>query len=370
MKITISQPELSRLASMAGNVVPNKSTLPILSTILLNASGEGLSLSATDLDLSIVIKADAEIESHGTVAIPAKRFSDIVRKLDSVDVVLEQKEGSLSISCGRAHFQISTMDAEDFPKLPGTQGVETFVAPSGTFKNMIRRTRFAVSQDLARPSMNGIFMELNSGNITMVATDGHRLSFYKKPEDLQLDNDYGVIIPSKALDQLMRLLPDDGDLEIGIGDNQSFFKTGDIHLFTRLIEGPFPNYQQVVPKGNSKTMSINKDALLVATDRVATLAASLTTRQIKLIIQKDQLALEVANSEIGKAREEIEAAYDEEEMMVGYNATYLLDVLKNMDCEEINFKLDRPDNAGIIEPAELEDGEEYFSLLMPLKLSD
>ena len=370
MKITLSQPELSRLASMAGNVVPSKSTLPILSTLLIKADPSAITFSATDLDLSIIVSSEVEVEKEGVVAVPAKRFSDIVRKLDSVDVTLEHKDKLLSIRCGRAHFQIPTMEADDFPKLPGTQGLETFMAPAGTFRNMIRRTRFAVSQDLARPSMNGIFLELDSKQITMVATDGHRLAYFKKAEDLPLESEYGVIIPAKALDQLMRLLPDEGDIEIGIGENQCFFKTDSVHLFTRLIEGPFPNYMQVVPKNNAHDLTVNKDALLTAVDRVATLAASLTTRQIKLIIEKDQIALEVANSEIGKAREEVEAAYSNDGMTVGYNAIYLLDVLKNLSCEEIRFKLDRADNAGIIEPMDQGDGEEYFSLLMPLKLSD
>jgi DNA polymerase-3 subunit beta len=370
VKITLSQPELSQLASLAGNVVPSKSTLPILSTLLLSADKEGLSFSATDLDTSIHLIAEAEVGKPGSVAVPARRFSEIVRKLDSTEVTLELDKNALSIRCGRAHFQITTMPPDDFPKLPGTKGIEPFMAPAGTFKTMIRKTRFAISQDLARPSMNGIFLEIDDEKICMVATDGHRLAFYRRDEGLPVKKSHGVIIPAKALDQLLRLLPDEGEVEIGISESQAFFKTDRVTLFTRLIEGPFPNYRQVIPQTNERELSINTDALLVAADRVSTLAASLTTKQIKLVLDKDMLSLEVASPDIGKAREDVEASYGGESMSIGYNATYLLDVLKNMGCDEVRFKLDRPDNAGIIEPGEQEKGEEYFSLLMPLKLSD
>ena len=370
MKIILSQPELNRLAAQAGSVVPNKSTLPILSTILINVDEDGVNFSATDLDISIKLKAAAEIQDTGSVAVPAKRFSDIVRKLDSVDVTLELKKDILHITCGRAKFQIPTMEASDFPKLPAPKEDDSFEIDAGAFKGMIARTRYAVSTDLARPSMNGILMEIEADKITMVATDGHRLAFCRKEMEFPVKTDHKLIVPSKALDQLLRLLPEEENIDLGIGENQVFFNISGVSLFTRLIEGPFPSYQQVIPSGNEFKLKILRDALLVATDRVSTLAASLTTRQIKLSLETEKLTLEVANSEIGKAREELMADYDGSDINIGYNAIYLLDVLKNMNVEEIVLKLDRPDNAGIIEPIEQESGEQYFALLMPLKLSD
>ncbi len=370
MKITLSQPELNRVAGLAGNVVPSKSTLPILSTLLITADKDGVSVSATDLDLSIYLQVEAEVDKPGSVAVPARRFSEIVRKLEAVDVSLEYKDGALAINCGRASFNIPTMPAEDYPKLPDSKEIESFAAPAGVLKGMIRSTRFAVSTDLARPSMNGIFMEIDVDKVSMVATDGHRLAYCKRSENLPVKESKGVIVPAKALDQLLRLLPDDGELELGIGESQAFFRTDGVSLFTRLIEGPFPNYSQVVPKGNDKELSVATDSLLVATDRVSTLAASLTTKQIKMVIDADQMVLEVASAEIGRAREELTASYGGDAMSIGYNSSYLLDALKHMNCEEVRFKLDRPDNASIVEPADQADGEEYFSLLMPLKLSE
>ena len=370
MKVTISQPELNRLAGLAGNVVPSKSTLPILSTLLLSADAEGITFSATDLDISIRLGATVEVEKPGRAAIPARRFAEIVRKLDAVDVILEEEEGSLSIQCGRAKFQIATMDPADFPKLPDMSDLESFSVPAGQFKGMVRRTRYAVSQDLARLSMNGILLEIDSSKITMVATDGHRLAYCRRQEALPIKEARSVIVPSKALDQLLRLLPDEGDLVMGMSENQAFFQTGGVSLFSRLIEGPFPNYKQVIPKGNSQEMTASTDALLQAVDRVSTLAASLTTKQIKLMLGTDRLALEVASPEVGRAREELDASFSGEEMNIGYNATYLMDILKHINSEAVRFKLDKPDTAGIIEPIEQAEGEEYFSLLMPLKLSD
>jgi DNA polymerase-3 subunit beta len=370
VKLSLSQPELSRLAGLAGNVVPGKSTLPILSTLLVKADKEGIVIAATDLDISIQLKAEAAVENPGAVAVPARRFAEIVRKLEAVDVQLETTDGVLGIRCGRASFRIPTMPVEDYPKLPETREIETFAAPAGVLKSMIRRTRFAVSTDLARPSMNGIYMEMDAKRLSMVATDGHRLAFCERDQDLPVASNKGVILPAKALDQLLRLLPDEGELEMGIGESQAFFRTGNIGFFTRLIEGPFPNYQQVVPKGNEREMTLSRDRLLEATDRVSTLAASLATKQIKLVLDSDLLVLEVASAEIGQAREELEASYQGQGMSIGYNATYLLDILKHLGSEEVRFRLDRPDNAGIIEPGRQDDGERYFSLLMPLKLSD
>jgi len=370
VKFSLSQPELSRLAGLAGNVVPGKSTLPILSTLLVRADKEGVLVAATDLDISIQLRTEAAVEKAGSVAVPAKRFADIVRKLEAVDVHLETADGALAIRCGRASFRIPTMPVEDYPKLPETKDIEAFAAPAGVLKSMIRRTRFAVSTDLARPSMNGIFMELDGSKLSMVATDGHRLAFCQREQDLPVKTAKGVILPAKALDQLLRLLPDEGELEMGIGENQAFFRTGGVCFFTRLIEGPFPNYQQVIPKGNERVLSLSTERLLEATDRVSTLAASLATKQIKLVLDSDQLVLEVASAEVGQAREELEASYQGPGMSIGYNAVYLLDILKHIGSEEVSLKLDRPDNAGIIEPGSQETGERYFSLLMPLKLSD
>ncbi|MBN2170847.1 MAG: DNA polymerase III subunit beta [Candidatus Krumholzibacteriota bacterium] len=370
MKITLSQPELSRAAGLAGNVVPSKSTLPILSTLLIRADKEGVAFSATDLDVSIHLRVEAAVEKTGAVAVPARRFAEIVRKLDSVDVTLTVEDQTLLIECGRSRFQISTMDPADFPKLPDTKGLDTFTAAAGTIRGMVRRTRYAISQDLARPSMNGIFLEIDGEKTTMVATDGHRLAYCQREEKLDVASSYGVIVPGKALDQLLRLLPDEGDMEIGISESQAFFRTGAVTLFSRLIEGPFPNYKQVIPQGNEKEMTVATDSLLMATDRVSTLASTLNTRQVKLVLEPDQLVLEVASPDIGKAHEEMEAAYGGEPMAIGYNAVYLLDVLKNMDSDQVRFRLDRPDNAGIIEPVEERAGERYFCLLMPLKLSD
>jgi len=370
VKITLSQPELSHLASLGGNVVPSKSTLPILSTLLLDAKADGVTVSATDLDLSIHIRSGGEVQKPGSVAVPARRFAEIVRKLESVEVQMESTAGALSIKCGRAHFQIPCMEAADFPKLPSTKGLETFHASSASFRSMIRRTRYAASQDLARPTMNGVLVEIDAEKVRMVATDGHRLACCVREETLPTRSSHTVIIPAKALDQLLRLLPDEGELEMGISETQAFFRAGSVDLFTRLIDGPFPNFEQVLPKSNDKRLSVNTEALLTATDRVSTLAASLSTKQIKLVLEKDQISLEVASPDVGKAKEDVECSYAGEPMSIGYNAAYLLDVLKNISSDEVLFKLDRPDNAGIIEPLKQAEKEHYFTLLMPLKLSD
>ena len=370
MKISLSQPDLNRISALAGNVVPGKSTLPILSSMLLEAGEGGISLSSTDLDLSITLEIEAEVSSSGKAAIPAKKFSEIVRKLDALDVVIELKGETLGVDCGKSHFVLPVQDASDFPSLPDTKGFESFQAPSSLFKEMIRRTRYAVSTDLARPSMNGVFLEIGKERVSMVATDGHRLASIASKKSLPVSEKLEAILPSKALDQLLRLLPEDGDIELGFTEKQAFFRMDGVTLFTRLVDGPFPNYRQVVPDGNDKSMEVDTDSMLVATDRVSTLATNLSTKQIKLSLSENKVGLEVASPDYGKAYEEVDTDFTGESMNIGYNAIYLLDALKNMGSERVRFKLDRPDNAGILEPVDGDADEEYFCLLMPLKLSE
>lgn len=370
MKISLSQPELNRIAALAGNVVPGKSTLPILSSMLLEAADGRISLSATDLDLSITLNAEAEVEAAGRAAIPAKKFSEIVRKLDAVEARIELKGSSLSLDCGKSHFVIPVQEASDFPSLPDAKSFQSFSAPAATFKDMIRRTRYAASTDLARPSMNGVFLEMSPDRVSMVATDGHRLASMSRRESLPVKGKLESILPSKALEQLLRLLPDEGEIALGFTEKQAYFGMNGVDLFTRLVDGPFPNYRQVIPASNDKTMEVDTGSMLVATDRVSTLATNLSTRQIKLSLSENKVGLEVASPDYGKAYEEVDSDFAGEAMNIGYNAIYLLDALKNMRSERVRFRLDRPDNAGILEPADGDEAEEYFCLLMPLKLSE
>lgn len=370
MKISLSQPELNRISALAGNVVPGKSTLPILSSMLLEAGDGRISLSATDLDLSITLEIEADVAAAGKAAIPAKKFSEIVRKLDAVEVLIELKGEKLSVDCGKSHFVIPVQDSSDFPSLPDAKVFKFFQAPAKLFKEMIRRTRYAASTDLARPSMNGVFLEISKDRVSMVATDGHRLASMSRKEKLPITEKLEAILPSKALDQLLRLLPEDGDIELGFTEKQAMFRMGGITLFTRLVDGPFPNYRQVVPSGNDKNMEVDTESMLVATDRVSTLATNLSTKQIKLSLSENKVGLEVASPDYGKAYEEVESDFASESMNIGYNAVYLLDALKNMGSERVRFCLDRPDNAGILEPVDGDEDEEYYCLLMPLKLSE
>jgi len=338
--------------------------------MMMEAADGFVSLSATDLDLSITLKAEVEVEKSGRVAIPAKKFSEITRKLDAVEVRMELKEERLSIICGKSRFVIPIQDASDFPNLPEAKSFETFSAPAGLFKDMIRRTRYAASTDLARPSMNGVFLEISEDHVSMVATDGHRLASITRKETLPVSEKLEAILPSKALDQLQRLLPDEGEIRLGFTEKQAFFQIEGVTFFTRLVDGPYPNYRQVIPSGNDKNMEVDTESILVATDRVSTLATNMSTRQIRLSLSKDKVGLEVASPDYGKAYEEVDSDFSGESMEIGYNAVYLLEALKNIGSERVRFRLDRPDNAGILEPVDPDENEEYFCLLMPLKLSD
>jgi DNA polymerase-3 subunit beta len=370
VKITIDQKELLKGLNGISSVVPTKTSLPILSTFLLESTGDGkVTLTANDLDVSLTNTISAETEGAGQVAVPGKKFFEIARSLPDDKVAIDADGERIQVKCRKSRFKMAGKNPDEFPKLPEQKPVATFDIQTTVLHDMVNKTAYAVSTDLTRPALCGVLWEIKGGALGLVATDGHRLARVELGGAASSVEDSEVIISPKALN-LMRSLSDEvDDVRISLAENHVTFDMGNSIIYSRLLEGPFPDYNQVMPKKNSKTMSVSREELTAACRRVSILSSAIT-HQIKLAVSDDKLTLAVNTPDVGEAVEELVCTYDADNMEIGYNARYLLDILKTMDCDDVHFKLDRNDNAGVLIPASAEGDLTHTCLLMPLRLSD
>lgn len=390
MKVSIEKDELLKGIQAVIDIVPSKTALPVLSNILIDANnGSGVCLSATDLDISITCKLSATIEDAGATTVPARKFSEIVRELPEETLSLTAEEGRVTLqrqSGAEGTYALMSVPADDFPELPSEiEGPEIgFLseeddsqdssADSDVLSEMISKTIFAVSRDETRPVLTGVLWQVGNGRMTMVATDGHRLVKYSRIQDGLPDQNREAIVPPPALNQVVKLMSGgEGLQKVQLGQSHVLFSLGDedaIQIYSRLIEGPYVDYEQVIPQNNGKRLRVSNSHLLPAVRRVSILASA-QTHQLRLEIKKNELALSATSQEIGgEARESMDVEYDADEMTVGYNSGYLQDVLRRINCDEVLFELDSAVAAGIIRPGEQLEGEDYLCLLMPLRLND
>ena len=384
MKITVDRNELWQGIDTVLDAVPSKPALPVLANILLEADGETLSLAATDLDLSIRAEIPAAIEKKGRITVPARTLAEITREWPDAELSIEVQDDRLKLSgrLGKADskkgvYSLSGMAADEFPNMPTSlEGVGLTLgddeADTSVLVDMINKTVFAVSRDDTRPVLNGVLWRIDGQGMQMVATDGSRLACYKLAIDLtdqvKGDEESSVIVPPQALSQIVKLLGGQGGpVKITLGETQVLFEVGHKKLLSRLIEGPYVDYGQVIPQNNEKELRIASEDLLPAVRRVSILSSSYT-RQVRFKLNSGQVELSAASPEIGgEAREVIPAHYTEDEMEIGYNAQYLIEILRKMDTNEIRFELENHVTAALLRPTEQKEGEDYFCLLMPLR---
>ncbi len=369
MKVRVNQEKFARVLGVVTGVVPATSAIPVLSNLLLEAEGNRVKISATDLDISVISVIDGEVKGSGSITIPAKRFQEIVRELPGEEVEIDIDGNKISVTCSRASFKMMGMEKEQFPKIADLEKKERVAIASQALDKMIRRSIFSVAKDDTRPVLSGVLWEISQKELAMVGTDGHRLARMGITGDFGIKEEMGVIIPPKALTQILRLLP--GEDAVGVVIDNAFvgFFVGDTIVYTRRIEGNFPNYKQVIPKSNANVLVVRRDDLMSATRRVSLLADS-KTHKIKIYLAKDKMKLTASTPDLGEAEEEVPAVYTGDEMTIGYNASYILDAVKGVDSDEIRFELGSPVGASILRPAAEPDGESYLCLVMPLRLAE
>jgi DNA polymerase-3 subunit beta len=383
MKISVNRNELWQGIDTVLDAVPSKPALPVLANILLVAEDNVLTLSATDLDLSIRTQVPATVEQKGKITVPARTFAEIAREWPEAELSIVVENDRLSLSgnlgdaeSGQGAYTLSGMAADEFPSMPTSlEGVSVSFGDSDDLDaklllGMINKTSFAVSKDDTRPVLNGVLWRIDSEGMEMVATDGSRLACYRRVLNLQVaaDSEASVIIPPQALTQMGKLLNGyDGLVEVTLGETQLLLSTGQTHLLSRLIEGPYVDYTQVIPKENDNNLRVDIDRLLPTVRRVSILSSSYT-RQVRLKLDSSSIELSAASPEIGgEAREVIPATFDGEAMEIGYNAQFLMEILRKMDSQGVRFELNNNVTAALLKPDEAQEGEDYFCLLMPLR---
>lgn len=366
MKLTITRENLQQGLAAVGASVPTRTTLPVLSNILIEAGPEGVQLSGTDLDIAVSLQVPAEVEEEGAITVPAKKLQELARELPEHPARITTSGERFELVCGKATFRLNGMPRDEFPAFPQVDFSSSWKMPSVLMSTMIERTSFAVSTEESRPILNGVLWQLADGEMRMVATNGHRLAKLSVPAEAGDAPHADLIVPPKALAQVQRLFEGAEDIEVARSENHLGFRQGGTRVYTRLIEGPYPNYEQVIPKDNDRIAVADKDTLTRALRRMAVVASEQTHR-VRLAFVGNALRLSVETPDLGDAHEEMEVEYAGEAMDIGFNANYLLEVLRYMPTDEIRFSFKAPERAATIEPTDDAAGE-YLCLIMPLRL--
>ncbi len=372
MRLVIERGELLRSLGHVTSVVERRTTIPILSNVLLKASGSTLEFKATDLEREVIEQAPAEVSQPGAVTVPAHMLHDIVRKLPDgaqVELKREPERERLTLTSGQSRFALQALAAEEFPDLTPGEMTHTFEVGSAELKRLIDKTRFAISTEETRYYLNGIYLHTPTGTPTpclrAVATDGHRLAQVEFDLPAGAEGMAGVIIPRKTVNELHRLIEDAGAaVQVGVSKAKVRFEIGTVTLTSKLIDGTFPDYGRVIPQGNDKQMKVSNAAFKSAVDRVSTIASE-RGRAVKLSIASDKLVLSVTNPEGGSATEEIAVDYNATALEIGFNARYLLDIAGQLESDDVVFRL-----ADANAPTIVRDGGDETALyvLMPMRV--
>jgi DNA polymerase-3 subunit beta len=369
MKFTITRERLQEGLVAVAASVPTKTTLPVLSNILMEATGDGVRLSGTDLDIAVSTVVPAEVDAEGAVTVPAKKLVEIVRELPSAAIrITAAGEQRVNLECGRSRFKLLGIPREEFPNFPPVSFDESWTVTSNDLQKLINHVSFAASTEESRPILNGVLWQLQSDVMRMVATNGHRLSKMEVPA-AGGSATAELIVPPKALEQVRRLFGPSEELEIAKSDNHLGFRSGTTLVFTRLIEGPYPNYDQVIPRENDRACTVEKDGLSSALRRVGVVASDQTHR-VRLQFGSGALKLSVSTPDLGEAQDEIAVTYDGDPLEIGFNANYLLEILKYMPTDEVRLTFKAPERAATVEPVGWDDPAQYMCLVMPLRLVD
>ncbi len=369
MKLMSSADDLLATARKVLNVAPAKSPQPICSNVLLEAVEDGAWLTATDLDVTVKTRLPATVERKGAVTLPAKRLGEIARQLGPGEVRLSAEQEKVTIEASRSRFQILGLPAEDFPPLPGLKEENRIRIPAATMLRLITKTVFAASTDESRRILMGVLWEITGEKLRMVSTDGRRLAKI----DVSLKEPVGfegkLIVPPKALNQLTAVAGEEVETETVIDENYIAFLTPDVTIYSKLIEGHYPNYEGAIPKTNALEMRAPTEGLFQALRRVSILS-NMITREVRLTLEEGLLTLTASTPEVGEASEELEVAYSGTRFEIGYNAHLLMEALGRFDSLEVRASFGTPVTAGLWYPTEQPEDQDYMVLLMPLRLAE
>jgi DNA polymerase-3 subunit beta len=369
MNLTISKEQIINGLQAVQNVVSTRTTLPILSNVLLRADGDHLEFTATDLDVTITCAVEAKVKKGGASTVPVKKLFGIVRELANADIDLQVDEKNVcTIQSGASFYKINGLSADEFPPPPKFGEDKKVTLPQETVRGMMKKTSFAISSDESRYVLNGIFISLKDHKMTMVATDGRRLALADEEVDVSEKSQGEFIVPAKAVNELNRLLQDKGEIEVRYADNQAAFalkdeKAGPVLIITKLIEGNYPNYRQVIPAETKERVALVREEFLHALRR-AEIMTSEKSNSVKLSFGKNRLEITANSPEVGEAKETLAINYKGPEMAIAFNPKYMIDPLNALANDEVFLEL-----IDELSPGVLKINGPFLYVVMPMRLS-
>jgi DNA polymerase-3 subunit beta len=362
MKCVLSKESLLNALQNVQNIVTTRTTLPILSNALLQAKDGKLIISTTDLDTGMRVTVDAQVSKPGATTLPARRLFSIVRELPTAEVVLEvDAKHSATITSGASFFRIMGLPEEDFPTFPKATGAKLFKMTQGAFRDMLKRTAYAISSDESRYVLNGVLLSFKEGKLTMVATDGRRLALVEHELEFPKSSEADVILPGKAVQELQRILRAEDSLQITLSENQIAFDLGNIYLVSKLIEGNYPNYKQVVPAEAKERIVIDRETLLNAVRRVALLSSE-KSNSVKLSFSKNNLDITANTPEVGEAKESLPVNFKGKDFNIAFNPNFMMDPLRNLDADEVFL-----DFIDELSPGVIKYKKPFLYVIMPMR---
>jgi DNA polymerase-3 subunit beta len=376
MELSVGKADLQKELQLCQGVVEKRSTIPILSNVLLKAADGRLQIAATDLDVTILSSCAARVTTPGGVTIEAKRLFDIVRSLPDEDVHFTlQENNSILVESGTAKFRLLGLPAEDYPTLPTVNVSDAYTIPLDELKTMVGKVKFAITHEETRFQLNGALLKVQPNKMEMVATDGHRMALINFPSGIsgksKKGTDLTILVPRKALDEILRLEGGaEGTVQFGVSDNQLFFEAGDRRLLARMIDVNFPNYMEVISRDNDRRVMVDRERLLATIKRIS-LVANERTRAVRFDFAPGKLTVSSTNPELGDARETVPIDYAGQPFFVGLNAAYVMDFLSATDTPSVSLDLKDENSQCIGRPAtNAEDlPYDYLYVVMPMRLA-
>lgn len=364
MKFSVARSELLDALSVAGKGMSARSTLPILSGILITCVDGEIDMQTTDLEVSVRRKCPALVESEGQIVVPGRLLTDIVRSMPEAAVTIEKEGEIIHVRCQHASFTVKTLNASDFPRFPEVEVGDSVVLPSSVVSSVVKRVSKSVSRDETRATLTGVLVVVEGPSLRMVATDSYRLAINEVILEGEIGCSLDVVIPGRALDEVTRLAGDDEEMKIGITENQVVFEFGQTTFVTRRIEGSFPNYKQIVPKESTTTVEVNVDELIAAVKRVSLMALHNSPIRLQVSAEDQTLSLSATTQDVGEASEDLMVKVEGEDVGIAFNHSFLMDGLSSAGVETITLGIKDQEKPGLISSA-TEDGFRY--VLMPVR---
>ena len=372
MKFSIERGALLKAVSQAQSVVERRNTIPILANVLIEAEGDNVQFRATDLDIEVVDRTNAQVERAGSTTVAATTLHEIVRKLPDgalVTLTADAAAGRLSVEAGRSNFSLATLPKEDFPVMASSEYDANFSAKADVLRRLFDKSKFAISTEETRYYLNGVYMHVADAEdgrvLRCVATDGHRLARIDADLPEGAEAMAGVIVPRKTVGELRKLLDDDDmSIAVSVSETKIRFATPDITLTSKVIDGTFPDYTRVIPQGNTRRLEVDASEFAQAVDRVATVSSE-RSRAVKMQLDEDRLVLSVNAPDSGAAEEELAVAYGDDKLEIGFNAKYLLEIASQVDRENAVFMFN---SAG--DPTLMREGNDQTAVyvVMPMRV--